>query len=211
MHPFHRIVGRNGCIALHYYVRFFTNFLYRHSWDRKLVQDLYGHHSVCVMPNPLAKIWESNLGPFLCMPLVLPSQPYKILYQRPSLPIPRVTDLWNCGTEWVHRTTGLIKKNVLSARFIYIFKNFWVTKLVLRCRRRWLYIFHYYLELVVNIRNIVKNDYMIMICVIIVHFVVVLQFIFWNYLIMHGLWSAMLLFYSSYFEITLLCTDFGRP
>ena len=138
MHPFRPtkpmiricgIVGRNGCIALHYYVRFFTNFLYpvsslMGSKVRVLVQDLYGHHSVCVMPNPLAKIWESNLGPFLCMPLVLPSQPYKILYQRPSLPIPRVTDLWNCGTEWVHRTTGLIKKNVLSARFIYIFKNF---------------------------------------------------------------------------------------
>ena len=25
-------VGRNGCIALHYYVHFF---LFRHSWDRK--------------------------------------------------------------------------------------------------------------------------------------------------------------------------------
>ena len=27
---------------------------------RVLVQDLYGHDSVCVMPNPLAKMWVST-------------------------------------------------------------------------------------------------------------------------------------------------------
>ena len=61
MHPFRPrkpmiricgIVGRNGCIALHYYVHFLRIFLFRHSWDRK-----WGYwckictvpHSVCVM------------------------------------------------------------------------------------------------------------------------------------------------------------------
>ena len=28
-------VGRNGCIALHYYVHFLRIFSFRHSWDRK--------------------------------------------------------------------------------------------------------------------------------------------------------------------------------
>ena len=44
MHPFRPtkpmiricgIVGRNGCIALHYYVHFLRIFSFRHSWDRK--------------------------------------------------------------------------------------------------------------------------------------------------------------------------------
>ena len=44
MHPFRPtippiricgIVRRSGCIALHYYVHFFTYFLFRHSWDRE--------------------------------------------------------------------------------------------------------------------------------------------------------------------------------
>ena len=47
---------------------------------RVLAQDLYGHDSVCVMPNPLARTWDSNSGSYLCMPLVLPTQSYKILY-----------------------------------------------------------------------------------------------------------------------------------
>ena len=91
-------VGRNGCIALHYYVHFFTNFLFRHSWDRKWgcwYKICTVHNSVCVMSNPLAKTWDSNSGSYLCMPLVLTTQPYKILYTdlvpTPSLSIPRVT------------------------------------------------------------------------------------------------------------------------
>ena len=66
---------------------------------RVLLQDLYGHDSDCVMPNPLAKTWESNSGSYLCMPLVL----------HPLAPIPSHTstdpDHWFCGTEWVHSTT----------------------------------------------------------------------------------------------------------
>ena len=31
------------------------------------MQDLYGHDSVCVMPNPLAKTRESNSGSCLCI------------------------------------------------------------------------------------------------------------------------------------------------
>ena len=57
----------------------FTNFIFRHSWDRKWgcwCKICTVHNSVCVMPNPLAKTWESKSGPYGWMPLVLPTQPY---------------------------------------------------------------------------------------------------------------------------------------
>ena len=58
----------------------FTYFLFRHSWDRK-----YGYwckictvpQSVCVMPNPLAKTWDSNSGSQSMYATGLPTQPYK--------------------------------------------------------------------------------------------------------------------------------------
>ena len=43
------------------------------------MQDLYGHDSVCVMPNPLAKMWESNSGSQTMYATGLPTQPYKII------------------------------------------------------------------------------------------------------------------------------------
>ena len=52
-------VGRNGCIALHYYVHFLRIFSFV---TRGIESEGIGHHSVCVMPNPLAKTWDSNSG-----------------------------------------------------------------------------------------------------------------------------------------------------
>ena len=49
---------------------------------RVLVQDLYGHDTVCVVPNPLAKTWESNSGPYLRMTLVLPTHPHFRSHER---------------------------------------------------------------------------------------------------------------------------------
>ena len=47
---------------------------------RVLVQDLYGHNSVCVIPNPLAKTWESNSGSQSMYATGLPTQPYKVCH-----------------------------------------------------------------------------------------------------------------------------------
>ena len=41
---------------------------------RVLVQDLYGHDSVFIMPNPLAKTWESNSGSQYMYATGLPTQ-----------------------------------------------------------------------------------------------------------------------------------------
>ena len=45
---------------------------------RVLVEDLYGHDSVCVMPNPLAKMRDSNSGSQSMYATGLPTQPYKM-------------------------------------------------------------------------------------------------------------------------------------
>ena len=45
---------------------------------RVLVQDLYGSQLRLCNAYPLAKMRKSNSGTYLCMPLVLPTQPYKI-------------------------------------------------------------------------------------------------------------------------------------
>ena len=61
----------NGCIALHYSVYVFTTFLFL----RGLVQELSGSQPVLTSAQFLWETWASNSGPYVYMPLVLPTQP----------------------------------------------------------------------------------------------------------------------------------------